>query len=237
MKKYSILLIAILIITGCSKLKTPPAISERNQWIESFKDSIDFYSKQAERINKDLLECNDRMARLLDNFEHISNPREVTGYYILKGWKSKLPFTHTAIYARVNENENIELIATLAGGTFTSISVTNGEEEISSQSVPYDQAMNYRHANYNTVCFIGNKSDSVAEFINRHQDSRLSLLFKGGGKNNNFVIPEDEKRMISQTWELREMQIRQQQLQKELWINSRKIDTYRRMLERKDSLN
>lgn len=236
--RYFILLLILSVVLsfGCSRLKKPEALTEREAWIESFKDSIEYYNNKITSIESNLSEANNRMGTLLDKFEYVSNPRQVTGYYILKGWNSKIPFQTTAIYARLSDDEKIELIATLSGGVFNRISVTNGSEEVSSGVVPHDQALNYRHTGYNTVCFSGTASDSVAEFISKNHNSKLSLIFQNGTNNHTFVIPENEKSMISETWELHAAQLQQRELQKDLWITSRKIDACRRMLENSDSL-
>ena len=238
MKKHSIYLLAVIIAfvgSACKQLKKPEALAEREQWIESFKDSIKLFKEEIEQIDKGLSECNLKIATQLDNFEHVSNPRQVTGYYILKGWNSKLPFTHTAIYARVNEDEKLELIATLAGSTFNSISVSDGTESLESEIVAHDQAFNYRHNGYNTVCFSGSKADSIAQFIAQHQEKNIKINFLEGKKKGEFSLPADEKSMIAETWRLFESQHQQKELQKQLWIISRKIDASRRMLENNDS--
>ena len=240
MKNHKILIFLIgflvLISYGCTRLKKPQAITERENWIASFHDSIRFYKERIATVESELSSYNSQINVLLDKFEFISNPRQVSGFYILKGWNAKLPFKKTSIYARLNENETIELIATLSGATFNKISVSFGNESVSSDIVPHDQAFNYRHNGYNTVCFSGIAADSVAEFIATHKNGNLVLHYLEGSKSKNFTIPENEKSMIADTWDLHLSQLKQKSLQKELWLISRKIDTYRRMLENTDSL-
>lgn len=237
--KYIFCFLSLLaILSGaCTRLKTPEAVAERERWFESFHDSISYYQKRSQEIHSELSACNDRISSTLQNFEHINNPRHVTGYYILKGWNARIPFTSTAIYARINEDEKIEVIATLAGATFNKITVSSDGKSVFSGVVPYDQALNYRHATYNTVCFSDSTSDLVAKFIAENQNAKIDLTFFEGGKKSNFVIPADEKSMIARTWNLHDEQLRQKELQKDLWLTSRKIDACRRMLESVDSLN
>ncbi|MCH5224090.1 MAG: hypothetical protein J1E82_08605 [Muribaculaceae bacterium] len=229
-------MIAIVAFMGCNKVKTPEASIEREQWIGSFSDSIAKYQQRLAEINVGLNELNEQLGRELNNFSHVSNPREVTGYYILKGWEGKVPMTSTGIYARISEDEKLELIATLSGGTFNRITVSGSEGTISSQTVPHDQALNYRQSGYNTVCFIGNASDSVAQFIAQHKNERLTLNFLGGSQKKAFVIPENEKDMIARSCNLLNVQQEQKQLQKELWITSRRLDVFQQKLEKTDSL-
>lgn len=224
-------LLSVGLLAGCAKIKKSDAEYEREQWIEGFSDSIGYYTEKQGHIENELNEINNKIGTMLDKFEHVQNPREVTGYFILKGWQSKLPFTKTAIYARINEREQLELIATRAGGTFNQIGVADGDELLSSEVVPNDQAFNYRHSGYNTVYFSGGKADTIAEYIASHRHDKINLEYIEGNKKNNFLIPQDEKDMISTTWELYKMKSDASEMQKELWISSKKIETFRRIMD------
>ena len=229
-------LLLIIATTSCAKIKKPQAEIEHENWISGFSDSIAYYRSLSESINTTLEDINSQISNKLQNFELIKNPREVSGYYLLKGWNKKVPLTSTGLYVRINENEKLELIATLAGSTFNQIAVKTGGEEYYSEVVPHDQAFNYRHERYNTVYFSGGKTDTIIECIAAHHFDKVNLEFIEGGKKRNFQLPEDEKSMVFQTWDLYDLQNRAHILQKELWINSRKIETFRRMMDRHDKL-
>lgn len=218
-------------LVSCSRIKKTDAEIEREQWIAGFTDSIDYYKQRSSQIESSLEDLNRQLSLDLENFEMVRNPREVSGYYILKGWQKKIPMTTTGIYARLNENEKLELIATLGGSTFNKIAVGEGEEIVESETVPHDQAFNFRHERFNTVYFSGGKADTVAEYIADHHSDKLNLKFIEGNKKKNFVLPEDEKNMIYQTWNLYSCKKEVLYLQKELWICSRKIDTFRRLMD------
>lgn len=229
--KYGIFLIGIIFLLGsaCKRVKTPEAVNERETWINSFSDSVDYYKQYSEKIDTRLQEVNAKVADMLNNFEMVRNPREVSGYYILKGWNSKLPLITTGIYARINENEKIELIATLGGATFNQIAVGENYSEV----VHHDQAFNFRHERYNTVYFAGGKADTIADYIATHHNEKLKLLYLEGKKQNSFIIPDIEKEMITETWNLYAAQKEAHELQKTLWLCSRKIDTFRRFMNEK----
>ena len=226
-----IILLFILSCIGCSRIKKTDAEIEREQWIAGFSDSIEFYQNKKQEVENELDNLNTGISAMLGNFERVKNPREVSGYYILKGWNNKLPFTSTGIYARINENEKLELIATLAGSTFNRLGVGSGSDVFFSEVVPHDQAFNYRHERYNTVYFSGGKADTVAQYIAKHRSDKINLDFLEGKKKTSFTIPSNEKDMIADTWNLLSSQIEAKKLQKELWICSRKIDTFRRIME------
>ena len=233
--KLTVYLIFAFLTSGCliscKKLRKPEAQTEREQWIAGFTDSIDYYQDRKAEIEQKLDRVNAEIMEALNNFEMVKNPREVSGYYILKGWNKKLPFTSTGIYARINENDKLELIATLGGSTFNKLGVGTGSTVFFSETVPHDQAFNYRHERFNTVYFSGGKADTIAEYIATHNNEKVVLDFIEGSKKHSFTLPVDEKSMISQTWNLHSYQLKARELQKELFICSRKIDTFRRIMD------
>lgn len=213
---------------SCKKIKKTDAEIERENWISGFTDSIDYYQERSRQLQSRLDLVNTKIGGMLDNFELVKNPREVSGYYLVKGWQKKLPFTTTGIYARINENEKFEMIATLGGATFNQVSVGSFNSEI----VPHDQAFNFRHERFNSVYFTGGKIDTIAEYISTYHQDKIKLEYLEQGKvKKNFEIPKDEKDMISQTWNLYSAKREALTLEKELWISSHKIDTFRRILE------
>lgn len=224
-----------LTIVSCSKIKTTEAEAERKNWIEGFKDSVDYYQNKSSQIEEQLAMVNSRIAAQIQDFELVKKPREVSGYYLLKGWETKLPLTSTGIYARINENEKLELIATLAGNTFNCISVDYDGVPYSSEIVPHDQAFNFRHERFNTVCFSGGKADTIAWRIAQQTDDKVNLTFIEGSKKKNFQIPANEKELILKTWNLYSSQLEARKLQRELWINARKIETFRRIADQENT--
>lgn len=232
-KFYSYLIFSLLIISavGCVKIKKTDAEYERDNWIAGFTDSIEYYQKRKSQIEIALQDINSQIVSQLNDFEMIKKPREVSGYYLLKGWSSKIPFSSTGIYARINENEKIELIATLAGSTFNQIEVGSGDSNFFSEVMRHDQAFNFRHERFNTVYFSGGKADTIAQFIAGHYNDKIDLKFLEGKIRKNFQIPENEKNMIRKTWNLYNSQVEARKLQKELFISSKKIDTFHRLLD------
>ena len=226
-------MIFLVSLTGCGKIKKTDAEFQREEWVAGMNDSIEYYKDRNEKITVTLDDLNRSIGQQLDNFEKIKNPREVEGYYLLKGWRSKIPMTSTGIYARINENEKIELIATLAGATFNQIEVESANaDKYISEYVRHDQALNFRHERFNTVYFQGGKADTIAQNIAEGNSNKVILNFlENGNVKKTFVIPEEEKNMIRQTWDLYYTQKEAHKLQKELWLSSKKIDAFRRIIQ------
>lgn len=214
--------------SSCHNVKKTDSEIEREKWIAGFTDSIEYYQEHSRQLQNRLDILNTKIAGLLEDFDLVKSAKEIKGFYILKGWNKKIPFTSTSIYARISESEKFEMIATLAGNTFNKISVGGFESE----TVPHDQAFNYRHERFNTVYFTGGKADTIADYISSHHMDKLSLAFLEGSKiRQNFIIPNDEKDMIAQTWDLYEAKKEAVTLEKEIWISSHKINTFRRLME------
>lgn len=228
---YLLSVVIIVNILGCARIKKTDAEKERENWISSFTDSIAYYQERYAVIESQLNNLNNEISTMVEDFDYIKNPREVSGYYLLKGWKSKIPFTTTSIYARINENEKLELIATLAGSTFNRIGVGIGASEFFTETVPHDQAFNFRHERFNTVYFSGGKADTITDFIVAHNADKVNMEFIEGDRKKNFLIPQDEKNMINQTWKLYSSQVEAHKMQKELWMCSKKIEAFRRIMD------
>lgn len=191
---------------------------------------------QIEDFNESLEMLHKEIADLLNDFRHVSNPREVTGYYIYKDWENKLPLKKTGLIARLNENEKIELIATLSGGVFNQIEISSPSGSIISNVVPHDQAFNYRTGSYNTVCFSGETADSIAGYIYTHKNDNLKLIFLNGKKTGELNLPEDEKVMVGQTWKLFDSQYEVKILQRKLNIYSNAVNACRRLLDENEKM-
>lgn len=224
-------ILSIVLFTDCKRLKKTDAEYERENWISGFSDSIQYYTDKITIIDNQLEQANKIVAQELENFEMIKNPREVSGYYILKTWSKKLPMTTTSLIARINENEKLELIATLAGSTFNEIRVLTGNETVGAEVMPHDQAFNFRHQRYNTVYFFGGKADTIANVIADHATDKITVDFMEGKVKKQLQLPSDQKSMIEQTWALYSAQSEVRSLQKELYVCSHKIEAFRRIMD------
>lgn len=231
--KIFILPMALLLLgaSSCS-LKKPSAADDREKWRLSLNDSVAAYKAQIDSAQTKLSALQSEIGSMVGSFDHVSNPREVEGYYIYSGWRSRYPLSSTGIVARISEGEGLELIAALAGGKhFNQIEVAADGGSVASKIVPHDQALNYRTASLNTVCFSGSAADSVAQFIAAHIDSAVSLSFLDGKKTAGINIDEGQKKMIAATWNLYSRQREVHLLEKQIPMLSRKIDVCRRMME------
>ncbi len=225
----------VMILLPACKVKTPPAVEERENWLLSLNDSIAMFEKEKGEVEVKLQEAREKVGIMVGDFDYVKDPRQVEGYYIFKGWKSRYPMQTTALVARVTEDERFELIATLTGAHFNEVGVTSAGETVSTEVVPHDQALNYRAGNLNTVCFSGSSADSVGQFIATRSNDQFLVTYLNGKKTGSLTLPSDEKQMIARTWELYAAQRNLHMLEKELPRLSGKISACRRILDTADS--
>ena len=230
--------IALLLISASCSVKKTKSEEEREQWLYSLNDSITKYKQEIESATSALTASQTEVGEMISNFDHVSNPREVEGYYIYKGWKNRYPLQQTGVVARITEDERFELIAVLSGGVFNQISVGGSNGDATTGVVPHDQALNYRAGNLNTVCFYGTAADSVGMYISDNMPDNLTVTFLNEGKaqTGSFKLPADEKEMIAATYQLYAAQKETHRLERTIPLLSRRIDTCRRMLEQLDSV-
>lgn len=229
--------LAIILLAGSScSVKKTKSEEEREQWLYSLNDSIAAYKADIESATSALSASQTEVGEMIANFQHISNPREVEGYYIYNGWKNRYPLQQTGVVARITEDERFELIAVLKGSHFNHISISGAEGTATTDVVPHDQALNYRAGNLNTVCFYGNAADSVGMYISDNMPDILTVTFSDGSKSTSFKLPADEKEMIAATYQLYAAQKESHRLERTIPMLSRRIDSCRRMLEQLDSV-
>lgn len=232
---YFFVAAAAVSLSACGGSKKTEAEQKREAWLASLNDSIALYQKQMEGVSSELSDVQRKVGEMVGDFDYVNNPREVEGYYIYRGWKSRYPLTKTGLLARVTEDERFELIATLSGGIFNEIAANSDGVTVSSGVVPHDQALNYRAGNLNKVCFSGEKADSVGAFIASHESGPVSIIYLNGNRTGSLQLPADEQQMVAATWRLYSMQKKAHSLEKEMPRLSGKISACRRMLESNDN--
>jgi len=228
---YPLMAVAAISLSACGGGKKTEAEQQRETWLNSLNDSIALYQKQMESVSSELTEVQRKVGEMVVDFDYVNNPREVEGYYIYKGWKSRYPLAQTGLLARVTEDERFELLATLTGAVFNEIAATSDGVSVSSDVVPHDQALNYRAGNLNKVCFSGEKADSVGALIADHESATVTVAFINGNRTGSLQLPNDQKQMIAATWRLYSMQKKAHSLEKEMPRLSGKISACRRMLD------
>ncbi len=236
--KYSsgiYLVFSLLFAGSCSQTKKSEAATAREQWLLSLNDSIEDYQSRIADAEQSLASLQNEIGGIIENFDYVSNPKLVEGYYIYKGWSGKYPLTKTGMVARITKDEGFELIAALSGGRFNRIRVTSGGTAAESKIVPHDQALNYRTETLNTVCFYGASADSIGQLISESNSGAVTMEFLGDGKSGKYQLSAEEVKMIGATWKLFAAQRTSHRFEREIPMLSKRIAACRRMIEMNNS--
>ncbi len=215
----------LLSVSSCRDKSRKEAIAaERDRWEASLKDSLDHFEKQLEEKQHNLPLMREEAGLILGEFTYVENPREVEGYYILTSARNNYPLTSTGITARLTKGESPEVIAALSGGNFSAIrlSVPSGES-VESQTVPYDQALNYRAGGLNTVAFTGGSADSLLNFAFSHPDEEMTLTYLNPGEVRKIKIAAKDRKVLESTMRLVKSRKDLRQAEAEIPALSRKI--------------
>lgn len=238
MKKLPVIaLLTLLLLAACGGEKRTSAAEAHEAWLMSLNDSIDALRLQAEQANAEITRLHEAVDSILPEFERVDNPRYVEGFTVYKGWAGKYPLKATGVIARVLESGELELVAALNGGRFKALAVNAGGDQAQTAEVPFDQALNYRAGNLNTVAFSGGKADTVAMTVAMHPAADVTVSFLNGGKVASHKLTAPEKEMIAATWRLTDTYRRARLLERELPLIQQKIMIYERKATPRDSLH
>lgn len=203
----------------------------RAAWEQTLRDSLRLYEMRLTATEKELPVMRENFGRQLSEFSLVENAREVEPYYIHTPAKTSYPLKSTGITARLNRSEAPEVIACLKGGNFTSIVIsTSAGTSVSSEAVPYDQALNYRAGGLNTVAFIGAQADTLLSFVEAHQNEPLTVTFMNPQKTGHVIVSEAQLRTLRATASLNAARKRLRQAEAEVPALSRKIQRIKERL-------
>lgn len=210
MKAFNIAIIGIALLAGISsgcgrKNEAKERVkAERDAWIASLPDSLAAVKAQMDSLQSEISTLTQDAESMLPDFKYVDNPREVEGYYIANAWAPTYPLTATGLEARLTKSEQLELIAALGGGAhFDRIRVAAGGETAETSTVPHDQALNYRMAGLNTVCFSDSAAASCARLIADNQDTQIRIIYLNGGKETGALnYSKANAAVMAKTWNL-----------------------------------
>lgn len=226
-----------MMASGCSPKEKSDKAIERENWTRSLNDSVAAYKHSLDTTQLRIEELNNQIATMLNDFQYVENPREVEGYYILKGWTSRHPENATWVYARLSKDEGLEIIASLKGGVFNSLRAESQGNSYTTGIVAHDQALNFRHNGYNVVCFYGESADSLAHFIARNELNDVTISYLNPSTSGTLKLSAEQRKMIAATWQLYNARHTEMQLEKQIPLLSKRIDACRRMMVRASDRN
>lgn len=222
----SSLLILVALAAGCAK-RADNAAEARADYSRSLSDSIAVIETQVDSCENQITELRDQVNGWLPDFTTVTNPREAGSYIILTSARKLYPLTGTGLVARINDSGQFELIAALASKPFDRISVNGPSVTASSETVPNDQALNYRTPALTTVLFSGERADSIGMLIADNELNPITVTYYQGGAVGSWKIPAENAKMISYTYLLYDTQRRLGKAERRLPMLREKINLLR----------
>lgn len=222
------LAIAAMGIAGC-KSNNESANRSQADYTRSLDDSIAVITQEIDSCNSAIGTLRNQTDVWLRDFVTVDNPREAGPYIIFHSFRNQYPPKGTGLIARLADNGQFELIASLKGTRFNQITVSGPTPSAtaSSEVVPYDQALNYMADGLNTVLFTGPKADSIGHLISDNQLNDIKVIYIDNRQVGSWKMPVDTRKMIMASYQLYAGQKETNRLERRIPMLSRKIEILR----------
>lgn len=223
-------LLSLCLLASCGGKKYDG--KERHQsYQETLNDSITAIQGEIDSCNTRLSEVHEAISERLSSFTVVNNPREAGSYIIYTPAAGKYPLRKTGIISRIGTSGQFELIAALSNGNFDHIALTAEKETVMSDTVPHDQALNYRADGLNTVMFAGEAADRLGDFISNNMLNNIMLKYMSNVVVTNIYIPAETKKEIAFTYQLYDLQQQAAHLEMRIPMLHEKIKLLRMHLD------
>lgn len=199
----------------------------RREYVSGLNDSIQALKSEIDSCNAQISILQEQQDVWLRDFTTVSNSREAAPYMIFNGFQDKYPPTSTGLIARLAENGQFELIASLKGARFDRITVTSDSESATSDVVPADQALNYTADGLTTVLFTGTRADSIGRLIADNDLNNIRVVYLNGNPVSTWSLPVSYRNMIMASFQLYDAQRTIGRLERRVPLLNRKIDLLR----------
>ncbi len=158
-------------------------------------------------------------AALKNSFELISNKDLLEGYYVFKDAIKPTLFNCTTIQPRLSAKGEFYIISALNSNSVkhTAISLSRGNESVTTKSVSYDGERNYRSGDTEMITFMPAESDTLGKFALNHDNMKLSLKYIGK-RTHTTSISATETHAIAATYRMSQIlaKLRKAKMKKEL---------------------
>lgn len=199
-KYLNLATVALMFLSACVS-RTNDGEKARADYAQSLEDSIKIVKAEIDSCDQQIQIKREQISEWMRDFTTVANPREAGSYMILTSFKNHYPLSSTCLAARINDNNQFELIGALAGKAFDNIVVQGPSVSAASAVVPNDQALNYRTPALTTVLFTGEKADSIGELIADNELNPLTVTFmQGSSAVQSWKISAENAKVISYTY-------------------------------------
>lgn len=158
--------------------------------------------KQLEQSDSLMALARWRADSLSPMFTTVNDSRLVEPYTVAKAAPANI-YSRTGIEARVTPDGAFSIVSSLNGPKIrhTSITLSDGNEAATSESVPTGSEANYTINGSETVTFSVHKCDTIGDFAVKHDNRPLKLTFNGT-KTHTIKLSPKEVHAIADTYRL-----------------------------------
>lgn len=190
------------------KIKYPKEIELRKKGLHLLTLNQEGLIKKDIASNDSLISSlEDEINKLSGNFKYIKHPDMVEGYYIHKSIADETDKTERiAIEPRIDEYDMFYIVSYLTGKDIKHTKVQLSDKvgnSVSTASVPYDGANNYRYnsggVTYEIVTFNNEQCDTLGHFASNNIGSPLKVTFQGK-KSYSLQINNKHTKAIAETY-------------------------------------
>lgn len=155
---------------------------------------------------------------LKDNFSLVNNPELLEGYYVITELNRPI-FDRTTIQPRLSAQGEFYIVSSLNGNPIkhTAISLSNGNENVTTTHAGYDGERNYRSGKTEMITFMPAECDTLGQFASRFDNSKLTLIFIGN-RTYSTTLSAKETHAMATTYRMSQIlsQLKKARLKKEL---------------------
>ncbi|MCM1292812.1 MAG: hypothetical protein NC230_04435 [Bacteroides sp.] len=172
----------------------PKAVETRSEtrmlrplWLEQ-------YTARQLSVNDSLMTANQiEGEQLRSQLRYVTNAIE--GYYVATGNESVDVRNSGGLHSRVSPDFHFYLTASSPGSVaMTAVALESDGESIVSEQVPYDGERNTRNSSCETITFTEAQSAPLAEFVNQHAKSPITIRFIGSnGRTHTMTLSDTQK--------------------------------------------
>lgn len=195
---------------------------------------------EIDKAEADIEAVQQRFADAREKMKRIDDENLVEGYWIPSSFKVKDFLATTGIQPRVTDDGSFNIVSEVnnAGTLHHSaimLSASNGDKA-ESGAVPYDDELNYRINNSETVTFGESKVDSIGKFAVAHYGEPLKLTFLGeNGKTKEVKLSAQDVSGIADAYVMGKLQKEGKALVAKHQLLLRKRDLAREQQKRRNS--
>lgn len=163
---------------------------------------------EIESNSKLILQLQQRIDQIKENFIFVDNDPVIDGYYIAKELADDDFYNKSGIRATVSENGDFALVSLLVGRKInhTSITLSTGDMSASSDVIAVDNVINVQSSSNEMITYNKKQTADIAELVNNNDSSQpVTVTFNGNAKNFSLKLTSDKVKAIKQTYDLAQL--------------------------------